>query len=790
MVYLGIRRESEDGRRSSNHFYSFLMRKVLVILLLLISNLSAYAQTPVGSWADHLVYNTARSIAVGSSEVFASTGSSLMVYNKEYAELKKITRIGGLTETGISTIAWSEENKTLIIAYASSNIDLLKDNIIYNIPDISRKYIAGKKEINRVRTNGRYAYLACSFGIVVVDIIKREISDTWKPGNGSETLEIWDLAFGNGKIFAATGKGIFSADLSNPGLAYFGNWTLLNYVPVPDGKYTSVVFSGNKLYANLSVPYSGGDSVYSLSDISTLFSFQSGIYNTSFDPAPNGFTISAPSSVKYYNTDGSINKTISSYGSGFAAPYISQAVSDNTDIWISDIKSGLIRNENYSSFSSFSLLTLPGPVSNNAYSITSLNGKTIICGGGGDVSWNNLGRPFQVSIFENNIWTTRTSGSIIDPMRALIDPDNSNHFFVSTWGNGLLEYINDDPPRQYAYGDTLPSIIPGRPYVRICGLAMDKKKNLWITQSQVTKKIKLLKPGGGWIENPAPIDVLTMGDIIVTQTGQKWIVLPRGNGLFVLDDNGTPKDPADDRTKQMLVETAENEVISYVYSIAEDLDGNIWVGTAQGVFVYYTPEKIFDGNLKANRPKIPRNDGSGLVDYMLKSETVTSIAIDGANKKWIGTLNSGVYYLSSDGTALLKNFNEQNSPLLSNSIVSLAVDNKTGDVWFGTSKGIQSFRGEASAGNEKFANVYAFPNPVREDFTGNVTITGLMFDSQIRITDISGNLVFKTVSNGGQATWDLKTYNGKRVTTGVYLVFCASNDGTKSCVTKMLIIGK
>jgi ligand-binding sensor domain-containing protein len=153
-----------------------------------------------------------------------------------------------------------------------------------------------------------------------------------------------------------------------------------------------------------------------------------------------------------------------------------------------------------------------------------------------------------------------------------------------------------------------------------------------------------------------------------------------------------------------------------------------------------------------------------------------------------GTSSSGAYLLSPDGTARIKNYNEQNSPILSNSIVSLAIDNKSGDIWFGTLKGVQSVRGDAITGEEKFTNVYTFPNPVREDFTGNVTITGLMRDSQIRITDISGNLVYETVSDGGQATWDLKTYNSRRVATGVYLVFCASNDGSQSFVTKMLVI--
>ena len=750
------------------------MRRVTGISVLLFLFILTQGQTPVGSWSDHLIYNTANSVAVGNENVYASNGSSIIVYNKEFAELKKMSRINGLTETGISTIAWSEENKTLVIAYTSTNVDLVKNNIIYNIPDINRKYIPGKKEINRIRTNGKYAYLACSFGIVVVDIIKNEIYDTWKPGTSSENTDVWDITLGNDKIYAATGKGIFSADLANPGLAYFGNWSQIDNLPNPNGKYTSLIYSGNKLYANLSDPLSGGDSVYVIDVISTVFSFLSGVYNTSFDPAVNGFTISSPAFVRYFNIDGSLNKTISY--TDWGKPNISQAVADNMDIWIADINSGLIRGENMSAFSA---LTLPGPASNNAYSITSTNGKTIICGGAADVSWNNLGRPMQISIHENNNWTILSSGTIIDPMRVLIDPDNNNHLFVSTWGGGLLEYENNNLIKQYTESNSpLQTTIPGRANIRICGMAMDKSKNLWITQSEVPGSIKVLKADGSWIINPLTIDAPTIGDIIITGKGQKWIVLPRGYGLFIFDD----------RYKKLLIQDTENQPITTVYSIAEDLDGNIWVGTDQGPVIYYNPENVFDKDLKASRIKIPRNDGTNLADYMLKTETITSIAIDGANRKWLGTASSGAYLLSSDGTTQIKNFNEQNSPLLSNSITSLAVDNKTGEVWFGTSKGVQSVRGDATAGDEKFSKVYTFPNPVRENYIGNVTITGLLRDSQIRITDISGNLVYETVSDGGEATWNLNTYTGRRVATGVYLVFCASKDGSQSYVTKMLVI--
>jgi len=304
----------------------------------------------------------------------------------------------------------------------------------------------------------------------------------------------------------------------------------------------------------------------------------------------------------------------------------------------------------------------------------------------------------------------------------------------------------------------------------------------------VPGSIKVLKPDGSWIIFPVTIDAPTIGDIIITKKGQKWIVLPRGHGLFVLDDNNTPENFSDDRSKKMLITDTENQVFSYVYSIAEDLDGNIWVGTDQGPLIYYNPEKVFDEDLKAFRIKVPRNDGSGLADYMLGTESVTSIAVDGANRKWLGTFSSGAYLLSPDGTLRIRNYNEENSPVFSNSIISLAVDDKTGDVWLVTSKGILSVRGDATTGHEKFTDVYAFPNPVREDFSGNVTITGLMKDSQIVITDVSGNLVYKTVSDGGSATWDLKTYNGRHVATGVYMVFCASNDGSQAFVTKILVI--
>ncbi|MGD0584039.1 MAG: T9SS type A sorting domain-containing protein [Bacteroidales bacterium] len=760
-----------------------MKRTDLIIILLFCSQLIC-GQKPVGSWADHLSYYTAKNVAIAPGIVYASTGSSLIVYNMSSNEITRLSKVQGLTETGISSIAWSSEQNALVIAYSSTNIDILKNKTVFNIPDIKRKYITGNKMIYRIKTRGKYAYLACSFGIVVVDLTKGEIYDTWKPGDESGIPEIYDLTFTSDRIYAATGAGVYYAGISDPGLAYFGNWTLVSELPTPQGAYNAIVASQNRVYVNRSVPFSSADSVYVINGGVSLFFSQQGAITSSLDPYAGGFVISSKWMTRVYNSDGTLLRTIDSYSPG--SPDILQAIVAGTDIWIADNSNGLVWGENMTTFTK---LNLPGPFTNDVSYITCSGGKTFIGGGAVDNAWNNVWRPLEVFINDGNSWHSDLSSDLHDPMRILPDPGDNTHYWVSTWGHGLIEYKDDSIIMKYDDSDSpLHTIIPGKPYSRVCGLAMDNDRNIWMTQTGVPGTIKVLRPNKTWITNPITIDVPSIGDILITRSGMKWIILPRGYGLFVLDDNKTPDIFTDDRYKQFLIKDNDNNVISNIYSIAEDLDGNIWVGTDQGPAIYYNPDKIFDDDPRAFRVKIPRNDGTGLADYMLGTEIIMSIAVDGANRKWLGTFSSGAYLLSADGSTKIVNYNEDNSPILSNTVVSLSVDNKTGDVWFGTAMGVISVRGDATAGADAFRKVYSFPNPVRETFQGNVTITGLMRNTQIRITDVSGNLVYSMVSDGGQATWDLKTYNGKRVSTGVYIVFCASEDGSQSVVTKMLVI--
>jgi ligand-binding sensor domain-containing protein len=297
------------------------------------------------------------------------------------------------------------------------------------------------------------------------------------------------------------------------------------------------------------------------------------------------------------------------------------------------------------------------------------------------------------------------------------------------------------------------------------------------------------KTDGSWksfnYENT--ISDILVSEIIVTQSNHKWVVLPNGNGLFVFDNNQTIDNENDDQYKKLNIVDENGKIITNrINSIAEDLNGEIWLGTDQGIIVYYNPSNVFGDDLfYARRIIVTIGDAT---DYLLKSEVINSIAVDGANRKWIGTESSGVYLVSKDGTEELNHFTEENSPLLSNRIYDVEINHESGEVFFATDKGLVSYRGTATMGSDEFRDVYVYPNPVRETYSGDITIRGLVSDVNVKITDISGNLVYETTAEGGQATWNGKNFDGKRPSTGVYLVFCTNDDGSKTYISKLLFI--
>lgn len=300
-----------------------------------------------------------------------------------------------------------------------------------------------------------------------------------------------------------------------------------------------------------------------------------------------------------------------------------------------------------------------------------------------------------------------------------------------------------------------------------------------------------MKSGAKWTGFNIPrVNENDLGQILVDKHGQKWIQMRYGNmnpnSIMVFDDNGTPENPGDDQSVLLNSSVGSGNIPgTTVLAMAEDKKGEIWIGTEKGIAVFYSPENVFSGqNFDAQRILVTQGS---YVQYLLENETVTSIAVDGANQKWVGTDRGGVFLFSEDGTKQIYHFTAENSPLLSDRITCIAL-NKDGDVFYATDKGVVSFRAPATPGGDTNENVYAFPNPVREDFDGYIAVKGLVSNAQVRITDINGTLVFSTRAEGGQAVWDGKNFDGKKARSGVYLVFAANDTGSEKVVTKILII--
>jgi hypothetical protein len=757
------------------------MSRYLLIIVLLFHFCSSTAQGPMGSWYDHLPYHSLNFVSAGQEEVYGSTDYAITIFNRTYNELKKLSKVNGLSDCGISTIEYSEDLKALVIAYTTGNIDIYKDGTVTNIPDIMNTFIAGDMSINRVRTYGKYAYLTYNDGIIVIDIEKREIRDSWKPSADGMQNEVFDFNIFEDTVFAATGEGLYKAAADHQGLAYFGNW---NIIPGTAGnQYNCLASTSGKLFINKQNAGFDYDSVFYYANGKINFlTVLSGSVNFSFEEGQEGIIICSGSKISIINSDGQTVKTIDEYGDQQIDAR--NAVSQGDNLYIADRNSGLVRFVDENNFVSY---IPPGPYAGYCHDLTASDGEIWIAGGNVDEEWNNTMTPFMFFNFSNRQWRSETRNDVWDAMRVEPVHGEPGHIFVSTWGWGLFEYENNELVNHWGE-NTLGSIVPGEPYVRIYGLAVDNAKNLWITQSGIQNNIKVLLNNNDWISLPYNIDAPIIGDIIITESNYKWIILPGGNGLYVLDDNFTPGNFDDDRFKKLSVMDQSGNSLSNIFSIAEDLEGNIWIGTDHGPAVFYYPDKVFDEDMYASRIKVPRNDGSGLADYLLGTETVLSIAVDGANRKWLGTRTSGAFLVSEEGNELIKNYNTSNSPLLSDRVLSMVTDGSTGEVWFGTGKGLVTVRETGSSGSDDLDEVYAYPNPVREDFTGDITITGLARNTNVKITDISGNLVFETTSTGGDATWDMKTYNGKKVSTGVYLVFCSNADGTVSTVIKILIV--
>lgn len=781
---------------------------LLSSLMLFVFFQLAFAQVGVGQWQDHLPYAKATYVAESQSHIYTATKEALFSYNKSSGETERLNKVTGLSDIGIESLAYSQEYDVLIIGYSNGNIDLLKQRDIINIADIKRKSISSEKSINHILIIDQYALLSTGFGIVVLDVDRQEIRSTWYIADMGAFLNVFETDFDGQYVFAATEDGIYKGDYRNANLADFNQWEILTDISFGSSFYwlrgqtfSSLEFFNDMLIVNKqNSEIQNGDTLFVYKDETWSYFPDTSMHNVNFLASNDEMLIlTSVYNIMLYDT--ALNELMNIYTYQFISngetisPHPSIALAGIDDkLIIADKNKGLVRhlrawNDMH--------ISLNGPLSSSVFDISSGGGNTYMVAGGLNLSWGPTFKRAEINYLKNNEWYYLTEkqdtmlNGIFDLVNLKVNPKNPSQVFVGSWVQGLMELKNDQIINKYNESNSSLQSVSTADYVRIGGMDFDDEQNLWVVNSGSEIPIHMLSPDGEWtgLDYSSEINAFNIGEIIVTQNNHKWVVLPRGGGLFAFDDNGTPDDTSDDRTKKFSIRDEYGQTISNeVFSIAEDLNGSIWVGTNIGVVVYYNPEDIFDENLVGYRVLIPRNDGTNNADILLGAEIVTDIAVDGANKKWFATESGGVFKTSSDGIEEIHHFNQDNSPLFSNNVLCLDINQETGEVFFGTNKGVLSYRSEATMGEDDYSDVYTFPNPVEPDYQGPITVHGLISGSIVKITDISGNLVFETRSEGGQAIWYGKNLNGERVQTGVYLVFSANEDGTQSNVTKILFI--
>ncbi len=775
------------------------------VIIYLLNGSALIAQNPditIGQWREHIPFNKVIGVTETAGIVYTASQYGVFSYSKADGEINLLTSLNGLSDFEISGIRADETTGIVLVAYQTSNIDLIfPDHSIVNLSDIKRKNIIGGKRINHILFADGNAYLSCEFGIVVVDLSRKEIRDTYYIGQNGQNTNVNGLAYNGTHLLAATDSGMFKASFNDPNIFNFTAWSRETNLYSPFGNYTSVASRNGIFYAVKTNPAFALDSVF-VYNSGVWTSYLSDDYEGGLVDSYNGLLIYRNVfKVSAWDANGvEVNQVnITMYGN---PDIVNGFVDDAGTFWVADRNNGLIR---FTPSPYYVQAIAPnGPRSAAVWAIDSRGGNTWVASGSLEGDAPNFKEKNGSYLFSANNWTTYdgTNDNIYSALIAAgspsllsvaIDPSDPEHAFFACWGVGVMESRKSGGVEIYkASNSSLRGISGLGNYIIAGGVTFDPENNLWVVAGGNTTPISVRRPNGSWQAFQIPdADMARFGlyQVIVDDYNQKWFIAREGassgQGIGVFNEND-PATSGDDNFRRITGDPGRGALPDmFVRSLAKDKDGAIWIGTNKGVSVIYNPANVFSGDNFDSQRIITEQDGNA--QYLLETESVTAITIDGANRKWFGTTNGGVFLMSPDGTKQFLNFNTDNSPMPSNAVTAIAVDEKTGEVFFGTDKGIVSYRADATEGGEVCDEYYAFPNPVKHDYSGPIAIRGLISNADVKIADVSGNLVYHTIASGGQAIWYGTNFDGIRVQTGIYTVFISNEDGSETCTTKLLI---
>ena len=790
-----------------------MSRKILVLVTLAVWSLTflTHAQLAVGNWQIYSSTGDPVKVIDAGDRVYFVSGVSLFCYDKVTDELEAYNKNNRLSDTGVSNIYYNYDKNYLVVVYTNSNIDILYDNgKLYNIPDIKNVIMTSSKAVNDVNFYGNRIYLATDFGIVVLNDEKYEVSESY-----NYEQKINKIGACNNYWFIATDEAIYY--IESDAIKYdFSSWNILKSV--------------------------SGSVIYDLEPFNDKYLFYSQNGDLYFyDIESEGFPLLGILSMgvrcveKYY--DGFILRGLVYVA--FCKPEIENGALQFENIFNFQNQSEYLVDVQTSSYekdksiwalgeyglchfkmegNQLTMLKEPFlpdvPNVSDPWNLVINDNKLYVSNTGPRIGMEEQYVKTRISVLDQNDWSILDLGEVplvnnkhdkylYASYNLAFDPDDPSTFYVGTWFEGMYKFTDNECVGHYTH---LNSPFTYNWALSVPYAAFDDNKNLWVVSKGIPSLCMLPRE-----KQSVSTDELTVNDwyqfdyseiennkyaklLIPKHSTAKWIVKGSwGGSVFAFDDKGTYNTTDDDKTRNFVsFVDQDNKTFTpnYYTCIAEDNNGQIWIGTSVGPIVITNPNNVFNDNFRCTRIKIARNDGTDNADYLLQNIEISDIVVDGANRKWRGTRESGLYVVSDDGSEILEHFTTENSGLPSNFITEVVVDPVTGIAYVGTTSGLAAYRSDAVQASEDYSSVYAFPNPVRPDYEGWISVTGLMDNSLVKITDVAGNLFFEGYSNGGQISWDGCDRKGNRVKTGVYLVFASSTATGKQSgvVTKILVV--
>ncbi len=753
----------------------------LQCLFLLVSLLAGYyslaQDIPIGTWRSHASYRSVQSVAVAGERVYAGSTGGLFYFDLSYANTVTLSRQDGLSGTEVGRLAFVPTIGTLIVTYQTGHIDLLQNNQISTIDVLVRTNLTTSRKINHITVDHTTAYLSGDFGVLVLDVAKGEVRDTWRNiGPNGSSVAVWGSTIANGQFYLATSAGVLTAPTTGSNLLDFRSWrTFTVKEGLPESTATAIGTLAGKVYAGFE-----GKGIYAWEGESWLaarFAANNPIRNIS--TSADNLLVSSLGRLEVLKKDGAL-ETIRS--SAIINPQ-EAAYDEAGHLWIADAANGLISNRE----GDFKSYVPGGPLTNQFGRLVSAAGKIIALPGGFLGNYTPSGDTTGFSEFIGGNWqnyapnipSAQPIPRVGDLYTAAFNP-RDQRFYLGSYGGGLL--VKEESGQLSPLNENNSPLKATSPdAVKVTGLAVDAEGNTWVAvygASFGQPSLFVRHTDGTWqsfafttIAARFPLS-LTIDD-----NGYKWLRISAeaGGGIWVFDDKNN-------RTRYLTTAVGNGGLPhATIHALVKDREGQIWVGTGRGAAVFINPASILgNSGVDAVTPFYERRP-------LLRDEAVTAIAVDGGNRKWFGTEN-GLFLFNAAGEALVTQFNRSNAPLPSQAIRDIAVQPLTGEVFIATAAGLVSYRGTATEAPENASGVKVFPNPVRPHFGGLVGISGVAENATVKITDVSGRLVYETRAQGGTAVWNVRDYTGRRAATGIYLIYASDAAGNQTLVSKMAVV--